>query len=209
MGCVMKAQPATHKAVVPKGGRRGASLYGSSVEYAIHCLLWLAPSRSEPASSRDLAELQGISPAMVAKLLPKLEKAGILTAQDGISGGYRLARNADAITVLDIVDAVDGGKRVFDCKEIRNACVLLEDPPPAWASHGVCSIHAVMLRAEKSMRKEMAVTTLFDLANAVSAKAPPTFAGEVDEWLDARTAERERARLTAMRAGARRRNMEQ
>ncbi len=209
MGCVMTTHPAGRDHSPPANDRRGVSLYGSAVEYAIHCLLWLAPSRDQPASSRDLAELQGISPAMVAKLLPKLEKAGILTAQDGISGGYRLARDADAITVLDIVDAVDSGKRVFDCKDIRNGCALLDDPIPDWASRGVCSIHAVMLRAEKSMRKEMAATTLLDLANAVSAKAPPAFAGDVDNWLNARTAERERARLAAMRTGVRRRKTEQ
>jgi Rrf2 family protein len=63
-----------------------------SVEYAIHCLLWLAGPEREPLSSRDLATLQGISPSFLAKIFPKLEKAGIVTANEGLRGGYRLAR---------------------------------------------------------------------------------------------------------------------
>jgi Rrf2 family protein len=187
---------------------RGVSLYGSAVEYALHCLLWLAPSRDTPASSRDLAELTGVSPALVAKLLPKLEKAGILEARDGVAGGYLLAKPSDEITMLDIVEAVDGGKRLFDCKDVRLKCPLFGDDPPTWASHGLCTIHAVMLRAEKSMRREMAQTSLLDIANAVGVKAPDTFGAEVVGWLDDRVAAREHARVTAIRNSAQRRSAE-
>lgn len=184
---------------------RGVSLYGSNVEYALHCLLWLAPTRDAPASSRDLAELTGVSPALVAKILPKLEKAGVLEAHGGIAGGYRLARPAEQITVLDVVDAVDGGKRLFDCKEVRLRCPLYGAEPPTWASQGLCTIHAVMLRAEKAMRREMAQTSLLDIANAVGVKAPDTFGAEVGGWLDDRIAAREEARMSAIREGAQRR----
>lgn len=187
---------------------RGASLYGAAVEYAIHCLLWLASARETPASSRDLAELQGVSSAVVAKLMPKLEKAGIVVAHSGVAGGYRLAKAPRDITVLDIVEAVDGGKRLFDCKDVRLNCILFGGGAPEWASRGVCSIHAVMLRAESSMRMEMAQTTLEDLGQAVARKAPTTFGEDVDRWLDGRVEERERARLAAIRDGARRRSME-
>ena len=209
MGCVIMIEAADPDTPSP-GERdgRGVSLYGSAVEYALHCLLWLAPARETPASSRDLAELTGVSPALVAKLLPKLEKAGVLAAQGGIAGGYRLARPADEITVLEIVEAVDGGKRLFDCKDVRLKCPLFGADPPTWASHGLCTIHAVMLRAEKSMRREMAHTTLLDIANGVERKAPATFGDDVGRWLDDRVADRETARVTAIRDSARRRSLE-
>lgn len=187
---------------------RGVSLYGSSVEYALHCLLWLAPARETPASSRDLADLTGVSPALVAKILPKLEKAGILEALGGIAGGYRLAKPAGEISVLEIVEAVDGGKRLFDCKEVRLKCPLFGADPPTWASQGLCTIHAVMLRAEKSMRREMAQTTLLDISNAVGVKAPATFGAETGGWLDDRVAAREHARVSAIRDSAQRRYQE-
>jgi Rrf2 family protein len=208
MGCVIMTQSIADNSSSRNRDGRGVSLYGAAVEYALHCLLWLAPSRETPASSRDLAELTGVSQALVAKILPKLEKAGILAAQGGIAGGYRLARTADEITVLDVVEAVDGGKRLFDCKDVRLNCPLFGATPPIWASGGVCSIHAVMQRAEKSMRREMAGTSLLDISNAVGAKAPDTFGGEVGRWLDGRVAEREHARVTAIKDGARRRAAE-
>lgn len=201
-------QPTADDATSGDRNSRSVSLYGSAVEYALHCLLWLAPSRETPASSRDLAELTGVSPALVAKLLPKLEKSGVLAAQGGIAGGYRLAKPAGEITVLEIVDAVDGGKRLFDCKEVRLRCPLFGADPPTWASSGLCSIHAVMLRAEKSMRREMAAITLLDIAKAMGAKAPATFGEEFERWLDDRVAEREHARLAAIRDSARRRSGE-
>ena len=55
----------------------------NSVEYGIHCLLWLVDVECGQPSSRDLAELQGISPSFVAKIFPKLEKAGIVQLSIG------------------------------------------------------------------------------------------------------------------------------
>jgi len=155
----------------------------SSVEYGIHCLLWLVDPASGQPSSRDLAELQGISPSFVAKIFPKLEKAGIVQAATGVRGGYRLARAADEITVLDIVDAIEGHKPLFECAEIRERCAVYADEPPRWATQGVCGIHAVMLQAEDAMRDRLARETLAGLAATVERKAPKKFFIEVRDWL--------------------------
>jgi Rrf2 family protein len=167
---------------------------GNGIEYGLHCLLWLAGRDPEPTtvSSCDLAELQGISPSFVAKILTRLEKAGIVAVSEGRRGGYRLARPAERISVLDVVDAVEGEKSLFDCQEVRRRCALFRDgePPPAWATDGVCSIHAVMLRAEHAMRDELAQTTVADLARTVERKAPGGFSAEVQAWLSARAAHR-------------------
>jgi Rrf2 family protein len=170
---------------------------GSSVEYGLHCLLWLVEPQAEPASSRDLAELQGISPSFLAKIFPKLEKAGIVSATEGIRGGYRLARPPAEITVLDVVDAIEGKKPLFDCQEIRGRCALYGGKQPSWSGNGVCAIHAVMLRAEQSMWDELARTTLADLAGTVGRKAPPSFSLEVKDWFASRAQARSEAKTAA------------
>ena len=166
----------------------------TSTEYGMHCLLWLVVADDTPLSSRDLAELQGISPSFLAKIFPKLEKAGIVTATGGIRGGYQLARPAEKISFLEIVDAIEGRKPLFDCQEIRGRCAVFGGKPPAWATGGVCSIHAVMLRAEKSMRDTLAAETLADVAKSVGRKAPAAFPHDIRAWLDARISKRGAAR---------------
>ena len=165
-----------------------------SVEYGLHCLMWLVSSGDTPLSSRDLAELQGISPSFLAKIFPKLEKAGIVAASEGIRGGYRLARPAAEITVLEVVDAIEGDKPLFDCQQIRGRCTLFGGEPPAWSLSGVCAIHAVMLKAEKAMRSELAAQTLANIAATVDRKAPPSHAQDVRAWIDGRVEARRSAR---------------
>jgi Rrf2 family protein len=163
---------------------------GNAVEYGLHCLLWLAAPQARPASSRDLAELQGISASFLAKIFPKLEKAGIVSASEGIRGGYLLARAPAEITVLDVVDAIEGEKSLFDCQEIRGRCAVFAGRPPGWATEGVCAIHAVMLRAEKRMREELAATSLADLARTLDGKMPVETPGQIQTWLAGRAAAR-------------------
>jgi Rrf2 family protein len=174
--------------------------FGNSVEYGLHCLLWLVEPLTEPASSRDLAELQGVSASFVAKIFPRLERAGIVSASDGIGGGYRLARVPGKINILEIVDAIEGEKPLFDCQEIRGWCVLYKDKPRPRAPGSVCAIHAIMLRAEKTMRDELARTTLADLAATVAGKFPPSFSADVQAWLSERAQARRRPRAAPSKA---------
>ena len=83
----------------------------------------------------------------------------------------------------DVVTAIDGEKPLFDCREIRGRCALFGGKPPAWATRGVCSIHAIMLEAETRMREVLASHTLADLAARVDAKAPRDFGAAVAKWL--------------------------
>jgi len=163
------------------------ALYGSNTEYALHCLLYLIPLRAgETLSARDLAELQGISPSLVAKLFTKLQKAGLVSAQEGLRGGFSLARPAEAISMLAVMDAVEGRKKLFDCKEIRANFILFGGCAPDWARRGVCDIHAEMLNAERAMRAVLAGRSIADLARRVSAKMPQDMAAKSANWLKER-----------------------
>lgn len=165
----------------------------TGVEYALHCLLYLADpgAGAQAASARDLAELQGVSVEYVAKLFTRLQKAGLLTATEGAKGGFSLARPAGRITMLDVVEAIDGEKKLFDCQEIRGRCAVFGERPPGWATKGVCSIHAVMLEAEAKMRDALAGHTLADINARVASKAPAGFGAQLTDWLAARPSGRD------------------
>lgn len=162
----------------------------TSVEYGIHCLLWLVGNENRPVSSKDLAELQGVSPSFVAKIFPKLEKAGIVKASEGVRGGYLLARAANEISFLDVVDAIEGKKPLFDCQEVRGRCAVFGTQAPEWATAGTCAIHAVMLQAEKAMRDALASQTLASVGERFVRKAPSEFLGEVSGWINERIGQR-------------------
>ncbi|MGO4377921.1 RrF2 family transcriptional regulator [Pseudoduganella sp. RAF53_2] len=164
----------------------------SATEYVLHCLLYLDERNSgvREASVRDLAELQGVPVDYLAKLFTKLTKAGIVSATEGVKGGFTLARPADDITVLEVVDAVEGEKALFDCREIRARCAVYGDNPPASATRGVCGIHAVMLEADQRMREVLAGHTVGALASRTSAKIPANYRHAVVEWFGERAGQR-------------------
>lgn len=164
------------------------SLYSAGVEYGIHCLLYLADEKgdSRESSVRALAELQGVPQELLAKVFTKLAKANLVVATEGVRGGFKLARPADEISVLDIVRAIDGHKSIFECREIRGRCAVFAGSPPEWALSGTCSIHAVMLTAQKRMEEALAQQTVLDLVRRVGRQAPPTFNEEIVRWMDTR-----------------------
>jgi Rrf2 family protein len=164
------------------------SLYSAGVEYGIHCLLFLVGNGgdSREASVRDLAELQGVPQDYLAKIFTKLAKAKLVVAMEGMRGGYRLARPADEITLLDIVNAIDGHKAIFDCREIRGRCALFDGSPPEWALDGHCAVHGAMLVAQKRMEEALAQQTILDIARKFGRKAPPEFSAEVETWMNDR-----------------------
>src|SRR5271170_1488471 len=117
-----------------------SSLYGAGAEYALHSLLTLA-AQPDPVSVRDLAGFQRIPDRFLAKVFTRLEKAGLVRAIEGISGGFALARPAERIPVMDILEAGDPKRSLFNCAEIRRNCIRFGGKPPAWSIAGMCLIH--------------------------------------------------------------------
>lgn len=168
------------------------SYMSAGVEYGLHCLLYLIRSDNMTGESsvRDLAELQGVPADYLAKLFTKLAKAKLVTATEGIKGGFNLARPAGQISVHDVIIAIDGEKPLFSCREIRSRCALFSADIPAWATQGICSIHAVMQVAEQAMRQELKRHTLADLAQRVSEKNPAVYGEQIIQWLSERNENR-------------------
>ena len=131
------------------------------VEQAIHSVAMLASlSSDEVLSAAALAEFHGVSVSYLLKHLQALSRAEILKAVPGPKGGYRLARDPNRISLLDVVLAVEGTEPAFRCREIRRNG---PDPLPDRYFSAPCQINAAMLRAERSYRAELRKVTLADL----------------------------------------------
>ena len=90
--------------------------------YAVTALLDLAlHARTGPVSLADISERQEISISYLEQLFAKLRKNGLVKSVRGPGGGYRLSREADAIFVAEVIDAVDESLDVTRC-EGRGDC---------------------------------------------------------------------------------------
>ena len=95
------------------------------VEWALHCCVVLTAA-DRPVPAARLAELHDVSSTYLAKQLQALSRAGLVRSVQGHAGGYVLTRAPGEITVLDVVEAVDGARPAF---------VLHRDPAARPAGH--------------------------------------------------------------------------
>jgi Rrf2 family protein len=149
------------------------------VEWAVHCCVVLSQA-DEPVSAQRLAEFHGISRTYLAKTLQALSRAGLVETVEGRVGGYRLARSAADLTVLDIVQVVDGPEPAFRCTEIRQNGPFATPPEQCKRP---CGVSLVMAKAEGAWRASLRSVTIADLAAQVARSADEPTQEAVREWL--------------------------
>ncbi len=131
-------------------------------DYAVRAMLALARgSRNGLLSARRIADAMSIPVRFLPQVLSDLQRAGLVEAAPGRSGGYRLARDADRISLLDVIEAVEGDTR-------RRDCVLRGGP---CGVDGTCDVHAVFFAGQEALRGTFAASTLAELAAPATATA--------------------------------------
>lgn len=141
---------------------------------------------------KDLATFQALPERFLAKILTRLEKAGLVRASEGVRGGFVLARPPERIAVHDVLTAVDPDRTLFECAEIRRHCAVFGEAPPAWSITGMCRIHLFMREAERALQQFLASKTLADLGREFERKAPEQFIREAESWFQLRRSDRTR-----------------
>ena len=92
-------------------------------DYGLIALRHLAITRGQENSSAGaIAEMYGISAPLMAKVLQKLAREGLLQARHGSSGGYVLARDPARITALEAISAIEGPVMITSCSTHRGDC---------------------------------------------------------------------------------------
>ncbi|WP_010271620.1 RrF2 family transcriptional regulator [Paenibacillus senegalensis] len=95
--------------------------YSKSTDYALHALLHLAqPERRHNVGIKELAAALGVSESYLSKIMSKLRQDGIVRAVPGVNGGYELARPAEQITFLDVVQVIEGRQQLFECSNANS-----------------------------------------------------------------------------------------
>jgi Rrf2 family protein len=104
-------------------------------DYAVRAVLYLAQLGSDRrAATSQIAQEQQIPPSFLAKIVSQLSVAGLLQTSRGARGGVSLAKSAEEISLLDVVEAIDGPIMLNECVTDNGACSFGEDCPmkPIW-----------------------------------------------------------------------------
>lgn len=104
-------------------------------DYAVRAVLHLA--RMEPnqrAATSQVAQDQHIPPSFLAKIISQLSIAGLLHTSRGARGGVTLARAPKDITLLEVIEAIDGPIMLNECVAETSTCTFDEECPlrPVW-----------------------------------------------------------------------------
>jgi Rrf2 family protein len=124
-------------------------------DYALLAMRHLAAHADRGAmSARELAEAYDIPPELLAKVLQRLVRARVLESHQGIRGGYALSRPPLSITVVEVIQAIDGPLTVTACSESDHSC----------DQYAKCNIRDPLWRIKDRIVSALAATSVADLA---------------------------------------------
>ena len=99
-------------------------------DYAVRAVLYLARQDANGrAPTSRIAQEMRIPPSFLAKIVSQLSVAGVVQTSRGARGGVSLAREPKDITLLEVIEAIDGPITLNECVPDRGACVFGDDCP--------------------------------------------------------------------------------
>ena len=99
-------------------------------DYAVRAVLYLAGlSNGRRAPTSEIARKQNIPPSFLAKIVSQLSVAGVVQTSRGARGGVSLARPSHDITLLEVIEAIDGPIMLNECVLDSKACIFGDDCP--------------------------------------------------------------------------------
>ena len=124
-------------------------------DYALIAVKHLAThSENGSCSASDIAEAYGISPALLAKVLQKLARRGLVAARHGSSGGYKLVKAPQDISALEVISAIDGPLSITSCVTHRGDC----------DQTSTCTVREPLRRVNESILQVLSTVTISQMS---------------------------------------------
>jgi Rrf2 family protein len=132
-------------------------------DYALMAMKHLAKKPGAPSTSaREIAEQYDIPIELMAKVLQRLVRTGLLVSTQGTRGGYTLSRPSSSISVADVIQAIDGPFTVTACSSENNDC----------EQYSKCSIRDPLWRIRERIALALGTVTIAEMASDSIATAP-------------------------------------
>jgi len=136
-------------------------MISQTAEYALRAIVHLATEPTTAQTTRQIAEKTGVPSPYLAKVMKSLARAGLVRPQRGLHGGFRLNRAPEAVSIYEVVQAVDPLTRIHTC-------------PLGIAAHGtnLCPLHRRLDDAMALVEQAFKSSSLAELLAEPSASRP-------------------------------------
>jgi Rrf2 family protein len=136
-------------------------MLSQTVDYALRAMVYLADQVPAPRTNEQIANVTLVPQAYLSKIMQSLSKTGLVRSQRGLHGGFALTKDADEITILDVVNAVEPLQRIRQC-------------PLGLKTHGVqlCPLHRRLDHALATVEEAFGDTTLAEILAERSGSIP-------------------------------------
>jgi len=125
-----------------------------NTDYAIRVMIHLAASFGNgPVSTAVIAAEEDCSYQLACKLLQKLQKARLVESCMGVKGGFRLSRDPSEISLLEVIEVIQGKVRLNRCLVSLKAC----------GRQKVCPVRPKLVQVQETLLMTLQQTTLMDL----------------------------------------------
>ena len=143
-------------------------------DYALIAMKHLATrADAASASAREIAEQYDIPVELMAKVLQRLARRGLLTSHQGTRGGYRLSRPATAISVADVIQAIDGPLTVTACSTDAENC----------GQFAKCSVRDPLWRIKDRILSALSTCSLAEVASETGEPATPPVPAQPETFI--------------------------
>ena len=115
-------------------------------DYAMRCVMHLARNPDRTIMVDEISREMEIPRSFLAKIVQKLTRAGIAESFRGTKGGFRLIRNSSQITMLDVIEAIEGVIALNRCAVEAKVCAFSPS----------CAVHPVWVKVREEFREVLA-----------------------------------------------------
>jgi Rrf2 family protein len=114
-------------------------------DYAVRCILYLSERDGDVVMINEIAKAKKIPRSFLAKILQKLSKAGLVRSYRGVKGGFALTRRPSAITLLEVITAIEGECALNRCVINRRVCEFRK----------TCTVHPVWVDLSNMIERRL------------------------------------------------------
>ena len=135
-------------------------MFSQTVEYSLRAVVTLAQNKGQACTAQQISELTQVPGPYLSKVMQVLVRSGLVHSQRGLHGGFVLAKEAQDINILDVVDAVEPFKRI-------RACPLGLD-----THDDLCPLHRCLDKGMALAEQAYRDTTIAELLNEPDSVTP-------------------------------------